>query len=122
MKLTHTEEILMQFIWKRDKPVLKDLLNDFPEPKPAKTTVATLLKRMTEKGIISYELKGAKRAYFPLLKKSEYSSNRVSGLIKNFFDNSAAQLASFCTTENDLSTKELEELRDIINAQIKKQQ
>ncbi len=122
MKLTQTEEVLMQFIWEREKAVLKDLLNDFPDPKPAKTTVATLLKRMTDKGFISYELVGSKRAYFPLIKKDEYSSNRVSGLIKNFFNNSAAQLASFCTTEKNLSTQELEELRDIINEQIKKQQ
>ncbi|MFD2568120.1 BlaI/MecI/CopY family transcriptional regulator [Pseudotenacibaculum haliotis] len=120
MNLTPSEEIIMHFIWKREKALMKDILNDFPEPKPVKTTVATMLKRMTEKGFISYEQIGVKRVYYPLIKKKDYSSKRVNRLIQNFFDNSAAQLASFCTRENDLSKDELEKLRSIIDEQIKK--
>lgn len=122
MQLTATEEKLMHYLWNREKSGLKGLLNDFPDPKPAKTTVATLLKRMTEKQIISYNEIGGKREYYPLIKKTDYSTNRISRLIKSFFNNSPAQLASFCTTETDLSTKELEELRNIIDEQIKKKQ
>ena len=101
--------------------MLKELLNDFPDPKPAKTTIATLLKRLTDKGAIGYTLIGAKREYYPLVSKKKYSSNTVSTIIKNFFNNSAVQLASFCTTENNLTEKELKELRDIIDKQIKNQ-
>lgn len=121
MQLSQTEEKLMHFLWNRKKAYLKELLNDFSEPKPAKTTVATLLKRMQEKNFIGYNEVGAARQYYPLVKKADYSSKRVNRLIKNFFDDSAAQLASFCTTESDLSTAELEQLRIIIDEQIKKQ-
>jgi predicted transcriptional regulator len=121
MQLTSTEEKLMHYLWKREKAVLKELLNDFPDPKPAKTTVATLLKRMTDKGIIAYKLAGSKREYYPLIEKKEYSSNSVSKLIKNFFNNSAVQLASFCTTENNMTQEELKELRSIIDEQLENQ-
>jgi predicted transcriptional regulator len=98
---------------------MKDLLEAYPEPKPATTTVATLLKRMTDKGFISYTLFGKSREYFPLVQKSDYFSKHVNGLIKNFFNDSASQFASFFTKETNLSKLELEELRKIIDQQIK---
>ena len=59
----------MQYLWKRKKAFLKELLADFPEPKPAKTTIATLLKRIADKGFIDYKLFGKSRQYYPLIKK-----------------------------------------------------
>ena len=64
----------MQYLWKRNKAFMKDLLGDFPNPKPATTTVATLLKRMADKGFVSYKTIGKSREYFPLVKKSDYFS------------------------------------------------
>jgi BlaI family penicillinase repressor len=121
IQLSKTEEQLMQFLWKRKKAFLKDLLEDFPEPKPATTTVATLLKRVNDKGFIGYELFGKSREYFPLIKKTDYFSHHVNGLIKNFFNDSASQFASFFTRETDLTRAELEELKKVIDAQIKNQ-
>ncbi|CAM1351140.1 BlaI/MecI/CopY family transcriptional regulator [Tenacibaculum crassostreae] len=121
MQLSKTEEQVMQLLWKLDKAFMKDLLAEFPEPKPATTTVATLLKRMQEKGFVDYTLFGKSREYFPLVKKSDYFSKHVNGLIKNFFNNSASQFASFFTSETDLTVSELEELKKLIDNQIKQQ-
>ena len=88
MNLSKSEEQLMEFIWRGKRVYMKDLLAMYPDPKPAYTTVATLLKRMQEKGVISYKLYGNSREYFPLIKKSDYFSKHVSGLIQNFFNNS----------------------------------
>ncbi|MEO9569620.1 MAG: BlaI/MecI/CopY family transcriptional regulator [Polaribacter sp.] len=122
IQLSKTEEQLMQYLWKREKAFMKDLLEDFPEPKPATTTVATLLKRITDKGFIGYNLFGKSREYYPIIKKTDYFSKHVNGLIKNFFNDSASQFASFFTTETNLSTEELENLKKVIDSQIKKQQ
>ena len=119
IQLSKSEEQLMQYLWKRNKAFMKDLLGDFPNPKPATTTVATLLKRMADKGFVSYKTIGKSREYFPLVKKSDYFSKHVNSLIKNFFNDSASQFASFLTKETDLTNDELEELRKIIDNQIK---
>lgn len=100
---------------------MKDLLEDYTSPKPATTTVATLLKRMIDKGFVAYTLFGKSREYYPLVRKTAYFSKHVNGLIKNFFNDSASQFASFFTKETDLSTSELQELRKLIDQQIKKQ-
>ncbi|KAA1244070.1 BlaI/MecI/CopY family transcriptional regulator [Aquimarina sp. RZ0] len=121
MQLSKAEEQLMKYLWKLEKAFMKDLLDAFPEPKPATTTVATLLKRMTDKGFVTYTLYGKSREYYPLVKKTDYFSKHVNGLIKNFFNDSASQFASFFTSETDLSTSELEELKKIVDKQIQKQ-
>ena len=121
MQLSKTEEQLMQYLWKRKKAFLKELLHNFPGPKPATTTVATLLKRILDKGFIKYQLFGKSREYYPTIKKTDYFSNHVNGLIKNFFNNSASQFTSFFTKETNLSTQELEELKKVIDSQITKQ-
>lgn len=49
---------------------MKVILDAYPEPKPATTTVATLLKRLLEKGAISFNLYGNSQEYYPLVNKS----------------------------------------------------
>jgi BlaI family penicillinase repressor len=120
MQLTKTEEQLMQFLWKKEKAFMKDLIEMFPDPKPAATTVATLLKRMADKGFVGYKEFGKSREYYPLVEKSAYFSRQMNGMIKNFFNDSAAQFASFFTKETNLSKAELKELRKIIDKQIEK--
>ena len=120
MQLSKTEEQLMQHLWKLEKAFMKDLLLAFPDPKPATTTVATLLKRMSDKGFIAYKLYGKSREYYPLVKKSAYFSKHLNGLIKHFFNDSASQFASFFTKETDLSKSELEDLKKIIDNELKK--
>ena len=122
MQLTTTEEHLMQHLWSIKKGFMKDLLECFPEPKPATTTVATLLRRMVDKKFVDYTLIGSNREYFPLVKKEEYFSKHVNGLIKNFFNDSASQFASFFTTQTNLSESELLELQKIIDVQLKEKQ
>jgi BlaI family transcriptional regulator, penicillinase repressor len=120
MQLTKAEEQLMEVIWKADRIFLKDIIENYPEPKPASTTVATLLRRMQDKGFVGYELFGNSRQYYPLVKKKDYFSRQVKGIIKNYFGDSALQFASFFTTTSNLSAKELESLKEVIDKEIKK--
>jgi len=120
MQLSKSEEELMNLLWKQKKAFMKDLLDAYPEPRPATTTVATLLKRMADKGFVAYKSLGRSREYFPLVKKKDYFSKHVNGLIKNFFNDSPGQFASFFTQETDLTKKELEDLKTLIDSKLKK--
>ena len=120
MPLSKTEEQLMEYLWNQEKAFLKDLIDAFPDPKPAATTVATLLKRMTDKGFVGYKLYGNSREYHPMVKKSDYFSKQMKGMIKNSFNDSVLQFASFFTKTSNLSASELKELRKIIDNEIEK--
>jgi predicted transcriptional regulator len=118
MYLTNAEEQIMKLLWKLEKAFIRDLMNEFHDPKPAQTTVMTLLKRMIDKGFVSFRQYGNSREYYPLVSKTDYFSDHISGLIKNFFNNSSAQFASFFADETDLSKEELEELKKIVEKKI----
>ena len=53
-------------------------------------------------------------------KKKDYFSKHVNGLIKNFFNDSPSQFASFFTQATDLSKTELEDLKKLIDQEIKR--
>ena len=101
---------------------MKEILESYPDPKPAATTISTLLKRMQEKKFVGYKLYGNSRAYFPLVKKDDYISNHVNGMIAAYFDNSALQFVSFFAAKTNLTQAELEDLKNIVDAQTKKGQ
>ena len=122
MKLSKSEEALMGYLWRLERAFMKDLLQCYPIPKPAKTTVATLLKRLANKGVISYTLVNNTRQYYPLVSKDAYFSNHLTHLIGRFFDGSSAQFASFFTQKADLTKAELESLQAIIQQQIKERE
>jgi predicted transcriptional regulator len=122
MQLSKAEEQLMEYIWQQGSIFMKDLIEAHPDPKPAATTIATLLKRMQDKGFVGYQTFGNSRQYFALVSKQEYFSKHVKGIIENFFGNSAMQFASFFTTATDLTSAELESLKNIIEQEIKRKQ
>jgi len=117
-KLTETEMTLMEILWKKEKVFMKDILEDYDDPKPASTTIATLLKRMQNKDLVGYKLYGNSREYFPKVKKEDYFQGEMSSMIDRFFNNSVSQFASFFTSSAKLSQKQLKELRDIIDKEI----
>lgn len=120
MKLSNAEEKLMELIWRHEKVFMKDLISLYPEPKPAKTTIATLLKRMQDKGVVGYIQFGNSRQYHALVNKTDYFSNHLEGIINNYFDNSALKFASFFTKSHKMTYEELEELKKIVDNEMKK--
>jgi predicted transcriptional regulator len=121
MSLTQTEEQVMKHLWKLEKAYMKNILDEYPEPKPKSTTLATLLKRMIDKGFVGFNQHGNNREYYPRVQKEQYFSIHLSKLVKDFFNDSTSQFASFFTRESDMSTKELEVLKAEIEEQINKQ-
>ncbi len=118
-RLTEAEKKMMEILWEKETAFLKDILYAFPEPKPAPSTVATLLKRMQTKKLVGYKTFGNSREYFPKVSKEVYINHEMNSLIDKSFNSSVAQFASFFTANSKLTQAELKELRDLIDNQIK---
>ncbi|MCF0069688.1 BlaI/MecI/CopY family transcriptional regulator [Dyadobacter sp. CY261] len=117
--MTKGEEELMNHLWSLEKSFFKELKDQYKDPKPATTTINTLLKRLIDKGIVNYRLFGNSREYYPLISKEQYYSKHLRSLIKNSFNNSIEQFASFFTREVEISDSDLKKLRDIVDTQLK---
>lgn len=108
----------MDLIWSNQPLFMKELLEVHPEPKPAPSTVATLLKRMQKKGYVGFKLYGNSRQYHALVEKPDYFSGQVKTIIRDFFSDSPLKFASFFTKKADLTTKELEEIKKLVETEI----
>ncbi|MBN1181040.1 MAG: BlaI/MecI/CopY family transcriptional regulator [Bacteroidales bacterium] len=117
-ELTKAEEQVMQYLWKIEKGFLKDIIDQFPQPRPAPTTVATFIKSLVTKGFIGYNTYGKINEYYPKIQQNEYAKRSLKTIVKNFFGNSVNHFSSFFAKDNNLSLAELEHLKKIIDEQI----
>jgi predicted transcriptional regulator len=110
LQLTKAEEQVMKILWELRQGTVQQILERFESPKPARTTVATVLSILENKGFAEHENEGKVNIYSPLVKKEDYSKSQLFGVLKNYFDNSFASMASFFAKENNLSLEELDQL------------
>lgn len=108
--LNKNEEAVMQILWQLEKAFLKEIAEEFPDPKPPYTTIASVVKKLEKNGLISFRSFGKTHRYFPILKKEEYSGPSLKNILHNYFGGSYEKLVSFFMKEEDLDIKELEKI------------
>ena len=116
--LTRAEEQVMQYLWGLEKAYLKDLVEQFPEPRPAYTTISTVVRVLVKKEFIGFKTYGKINEYFPLISKQKYFQRSVKPMISNYI-NAPSALASFFANDQ-LNLSELEELKKLVDDRIKK--
>ena len=109
-QLTNAEEDVMQVLWKLENAFVKDIVEEFSEPKPAYNTVSTIIRILEKKGIVDHETFGKSHRYYPLITKEEYTKKFMNRFVKDYFSGSYASMVSFFTNQKTLSVKELETL------------
>lgn len=116
--LTRVEMEIMTRLWKLEKPAsVRELLEEYPEPKPAYTTLATYMKILTQKGFVQPEKheNDGKTFYFrPLVTQEEYRKTAMMDVKETFFGGSIRSMVSFFMKEDKLTDDDLKELLDMI--------
>lgn len=120
-ELTKAEEQVMRYLWKLEKGFLKDVVDMYSDPKPAYTTISTVVNVLVKKGFVLFKTYGKVREYSPSISKSEYSRFTFKSMLNKYFNDSPSQFASFFTKEGDLSVNELEEIQAMIVSEIERQ-
>ena len=117
-ELTKAEQQVMHHIWELKKSFLKDIVEAFPEPRPAYTTISTVIRVLVKKGFVGYKSYGKIHEYFAKITRQSYFKSHVKSLINNHFDGSAVSFASFFTGGDVLGPGELEEIKQLIDQKI----
>jgi len=113
-KLTRKEEELMKILWKLEKAFVKDIIAEYPDPKPHYNTISSLVRLLQDKKLIGFTAYGNTYEYHPLVSKEDYRGSFMSQVIRDYFDNSYKNAVAFFVKEKDLSPEELEELIELI--------
>lgn len=120
-ELTRAEEQIMQILWKIEPALVHHILAEFPEPRPAYNTVSTIIRILEQKGFVDHKAYGRTHEYFTIVSKDEYSSAHFGNFLNSYFGNSFKSLASFFTADKKMTILELEEIQQMITAEIEKQ-
>lgn len=120
-EITKAQEEILRTLWEVGEGVVTDVIDRLPEPKPAYNTVSTVIKVLEKKGYVSHKVYGKTHVYYPIVSRDEYARNTIKSTFNELFDNSLNQVVSFFVKEDKVSLKELEELKNFIEAEIHKQ-
>lgn len=113
-ELTKAEEEIMQVLWTLQKGFVKDVLAHLPEPQPKYTTVSTVIRLLEEKGFVGHTAYGNTHEYFPIISKEAYSEYATKNVMKKYFGGSLKRLVSFFVEKQDITDKELDEIKQLI--------
>jgi predicted transcriptional regulator len=119
-ELTKAEEQIMQILWRIEKGFVNDILDKLPDPKPAYNTVSTIVRILEKKGFVTHKAYGKTHEYYPLLSKKEYTKKYFGSFMTNYFSNSYTALASFLTNDKNISIRELEEIKKLMEEEIER--
>jgi len=113
-ELTKAEEEVMQILWRLKKAFIKEILEKFDEPRPAYSTVSTIIRILQNKGFVNYRAYGRTYQYFTVISKDDYRKVQMSSYVRNYFSNSYQKMVSFFAREDSITVKDMEEIMEMM--------
>ena len=113
--LTKAEEKIMKILWDIEKGFIKDILEQYPDPKPPYNSVSTIVRVLVQKEIVGYEAYGNAHQYHPLITKEEYRKDQLSRLVSDYYNNSLKQVVNFFSESKQLDKKEVDEVMQMLD-------
>ncbi|SHK23261.1 BlaI family transcriptional regulator, penicillinase repressor [Anaerocolumna jejuensis DSM 15929] len=77
-------------------------------------TIQTLLKRLVQKGAVSYRKESRVFVYTPLVKQTEYLEHENSHFLQRFYNGNFASMLTSYLDNDSFTEKELDELRELL--------
>ncbi|WP_462253989.1 BlaI/MecI/CopY family transcriptional regulator [Ekhidna sp.] len=118
--LTKAEEKAMKILWSLERGLIRDVVNGYNDPKPAYTTVATIIKILEKKGFLGRRPIANTNEYYPLIKEEDYTKKYMRSFVKRYFSDSFKSMVSAFGTDEELSTEDMEDLIEHFKNQIER--
>ena len=119
-QLTKAEMEIMYVLWERGEGMTThEIIEEYPEPKPAYSTIATFLKILTNKGFIQsrkQEGGGKTFVFTPTIGREAYTNRVMKEVKSTFFGNSLKSMLSFFAKQEEVSEKDLQEIMEMIKS------
>lgn len=113
--LTPTEWNLMECLWDHAPRTGREAVEYLEEKMGwSRSTTLTLLRRMTEKGLIRCEEAGGVKTYSPLLPREEAALRETDSFLGRVYKGSVSMMVSAMTEKKALSREEIDALYAIL--------
>lgn len=114
VKVSEAELAIMQALWQAEAGLTAQQLGErLAERKWKRTTIATLLGRLADKGAVSAEKQGRAWVYRARLAEEDFRAAAVDSLLERVYHGSVGALAASLVANRELTAADIEELRQI---------
>lgn len=120
-KLGRVQLKIMRVLWELGRAnarEITDALNEDAEAAGgpiAHSTVQTLLRKLEEKGSISHDVEDRTFIFYPLVEEDCVTRSATRELVERVFGGDAAGLVAYLLKEERIPSKELNQLRQLID-------
>jgi BlaI family penicillinase repressor len=114
-KLGDLELEILNVLWARGPSTVREVLDALPgRPRPAYTTILTMLRLMHEKGYLDRDERGKAHVYSARLREANVKRGLLRGLLDRAFGGSAEALLVRLLQDERLSREELDRVKRLI--------
>lgn len=116
-QISEAEYEVMKIIWSQAPVSTNEVTNQLTRTTTwSPKTIQTLLKRLVQKGAITYEKKSRVFVYTALIGQADYINQESSLFLKRFYDGKITSMLASFVKEERLTEEELEELRQLLSS------
>ena len=116
-QLGETEMEVLHHVWDLGEATVADVRERILEDRDvAYTTIMTVLKKLAEKGYLTYHKEGRSYVYAPAQPPDEVQHNLLQRLMEKVFHGSPSALVQTLVKREDLTDAERQEIKQIIDA------
>lgn len=114
LELSELQLAVMQALWSAGEASTAQVQKALAERDLAYTTVATLLDRLADKGLLAIERVGREKRFRPTVAEAEVRRSMVGGLLSRLFGGDPGALMAHLVEERGLDAAEVEKLRAML--------
>ncbi|MCZ6837554.1 MAG: BlaI/MecI/CopY family transcriptional regulator [Planctomycetota bacterium] len=106
---------IMKILWQKHKATVNDVHQTLlPQRGLAPTTIATMLKKMEDKGVVKHDVEGRQFIYRPAVKEEDVTRTMVGELVDRLYEGDALAMVSHLLSDRDFDESELKRLKSMI--------
>src|SRR5262245_1587064 len=106
---------IMQVLWQREEATVSEVIGGLDQDRDlAYTTVATMLRKMETRGLVSHRVDGRSFIYRAKVAAAEVSGGMTNHLMERLFEGSLTEMVSHLLKTREVSRAELTKLERLI--------
>ena len=107
---------IMQVLWNEGEATVAEVQKRLEGEPLAYTTVATMLRKMEDRRLITHREEGRRFIYEPAVREEDVARSMAGDLVDRLFSGSLADAVSHLIESRDVSRHELAELQALIES------
>jgi BlaI family penicillinase repressor len=112
--MSPAETEVLRLVWQCREATVQEVYDALPAGRDVTyVTVATLLRRLEEKGYLKHRLRGKAFVYAPAAKKEDVIRRTISDLVERLFGGNPVPLMQHLAQHSGITDEDIERLKDL---------